>query len=504
MAGDRLTALDSSFLHLEDATSHMHVASVTIFEGSPPAYDELVRHVENRLALVPRYRQKLRFVPLNQGRPVWVDDPHFNIEYHVRATALPPPGNEEQLKRLAGRVFSQQLDRTKPLWEIWLVQGLERSAASADEAQRFALLSKTHHCLVDGIAGVDLTSVMFDTAPEPETQPATDGSWQPRPEPTGAQLLGEALIERLVQPAEIVRSARAAFRAPRIVADRAVEALAAVGALAKTGLSAAPSTTLNVDIGPHRRFDWVRADLELLKGIKNALGGTVNDVVLTVVTGALRRFLEQRGEETAGLELRAMVPVSVRQMEERGSTGNRVAAMMAPLPVYEADPIERFRIVHGIMADLKDSKQAVGAQVLTGLSGFAPPTVLAQAARLQARQRFFNLVVTNVPGPQIELYVLGRKLLDLIPMAPLAKRQGICVAVMSYNGRLNFGVLADFDAIPDLDALMSAITESIEELREAAGVEAPVPAAEALPANAETASSAQPNGKAQRSTISEP
>src|SRR5439155_15822582 len=211
--------------------------------------------------------------------------------------------------------------------------------------------------------------------------------------------------------------------------------------------------------------------------------------------------LEQRGEETAGLELRAMVPVSVRQMAERGSTGNRVAAMMAPLPVYEADPIERFRIVHSIMADLKDSKQAVGAQVLTGLSGFAPPTVLAQAARLQARQRFFNLVVTNVPGPQIELYVLGRKLLDLIPMAPLAKRQGICVAVMSYNGTLNFGVLADFDAIPDLDALMKAITESIEELREAAGVEPPVAAAVV---RAEATAGAQPNGKPQPSSISEP
>jgi diacylglycerol O-acyltransferase len=504
MAGDRLTALDSSFLHLEDASSHMHVASVTIFEGPPPAYEEVVRHVENRLALVPRYRQKLRFVPLNQGRPVWVDDPHFNIEYHVRVTALPPPGSEEQLKRLAGRVFSQQLDRTKPLWEIWLVHGLDRSGESADEAKRFALLSKTHHALVDGVAGVDLTSVMFDTTPEPETQPATEGSWQPRPEPTGAQLLGEAMLERAIQPAEIIRSARAAFRAPRMVADRVFDALSAVGALAKTGLSAAPSTALNIDIGPHRRFDWVRADLQLLKEIKNALGGTVNDVVLTVVTGALRRFLERRGEETAGLELRAMVPVSVRQSEERGTTGNRVAAMMAPLPVYEADPIERFRIVHAIMADLKDSKQAVGAQVLTELSGFAPPTVLAQAARLQARQRFFNLVVTNVPGPQMELYMLGRKLLDLIPMAPLAKRQAICVAVMSYHGRLDFGVLADFDAIPDLDVFMKSITESLEELREAAGVKPPARPAEALPAKSANAATAQPNGKAQPSSISEP
>jgi diacylglycerol O-acyltransferase len=472
MSGDRLTALDSSFLHLEDASSHMHVASVTIFEGPPPTYGEFLEHIEGRLSLVPRFRQKLRSVPFNQGRPVWVDDPHFNLEYHVRATALPPPGSEQQLKNLASRVFAQQLDRTKPLWEIWLVQGLERGDESPSEAARFALLAKTHHALVDGVAGVDVTAVLFDTQREPETPPASGSRWIPRPEPTSAQLLGEALVERATQPAEMVRSARAALRAPRALAQRGIEALGALGAFARTGL-AAPACSLNVEIGPHRRYDWVRTDLDELKEIKNRLGGTVNDVVLAVVTGALRRFLEHRGEEADDLTLRAMVPVSVRRDEEFGQTGNRVAAMMAPLPVYEADPVERLTIVRETLGDLKQSGQAVGAQVLTQLSGFAPPTVLAQAARLQSRQRFFNLVVTNVPGPQHPLYVLGRQLIDLFPLAPLAKRQALCIAVMSYNGKMNFGLLGDFDAMGDLNVLAHGIEESLNELRAAAGVRKP-------------------------------
>jgi WS/DGAT/MGAT family acyltransferase len=475
---DRLTALDASFLHLEDATSHMHVAGVSIFEGEPPGYDELLSHIEGRLSLVPRFRQKLRFVPFGQGRPVWVDDPHFNLRYHVRMTALPPPGSEEQLKNLASRVFAQQLDRTKPLWELWLVEGLGRvdgvaaggnGDGAVDERPRFALLSKTHHALVDGVAGVDITAVLFDTAPEPETPPGPGMPWQPRPEPSSMQMLGDALIERAIQPAEAARSARAAFRAPRRLVSRGLESVAAMGALARTGMGA-PSTFLNVDIGPHRRFDWVRADLDDIKAIKNKLGGTVNDVVLAVVTGALRGFMQQRGEPVDDVTLKAMVPVSVRRDDEYGMTGNRVAAMMASLPVYEVDPVERLRVISDELSDLKDSGQAVGAEALTQLAGFAPPTVLAQASRLQARQRFFNLVITNVPGPQMELYVLGRPLVDVFPLAPLARRQALCIAIMSYHGKLNFGLLGDFDAMPDLEVLAQGISDSIEELRAAAGL----------------------------------
>jgi WS/DGAT/MGAT family acyltransferase len=477
MAADRLTALDASFLHLEDESSHMHVAGVSIFGGEAPTYEELLAHIESRLSLVPRFRQKLRLVPMGQGRPVWVDDPHFNLEYHVRITALPPPGSEQQLKNLASRVFAQQLDRTKPLWELWLVEGLGPSestgaggqAADENAGARFALLSKTHHALVDGVAGVDITAVLFDTAPDPETPPGPGSPWQPRPEPSSMQLLGDALIERAVQPAEAARSARAAFRAPRRLVKRGIESFIAMGALARTGLGA-PSTLLNVDIGPHRRFDWVRADLDDIKAIKNKLGGTVNDVVLAVVTGALRGFLQQRGEPVDDVTLKAMVPVSVRRDDEYGMTGNRVAAMMAPLPVHEVDPVERLRILSDELAGLKESGQAVGAEALTQLAGFAPPTVLAQASRLQARQRFFNLVITNVPGPQMELYVLGRPLVDVFPLAPLARRQSLCIAIMSYHGKLNFGLLGDFDAMPDLEVLAQGIRDSIEELRAAAGL----------------------------------
>jgi len=463
---DRLTGLDSSFLHLEDGTAHMHVASVTLFEGPPPSYEDLLEHIDSRLSLVPRFRQKLRFIPFGQGRPVWVDDPHFNLEYHVRITALPPPGSEQQLKNLASRVFAQQLDRTKPLWEIWLVHGLD--ADKPPQERRFALLAKTHHCLVDGVAGVDITAVLFDTAADPETPPASM-PWEARPEPTPIQLLGEALVERVTQPGEIARSARAALRSPRRMVSGALGALSAVGSLARTGMSA-PRTPINVEIGPHRRFDWVRADLSELKEIKNRLGGTVNDVVLAAVAGGLRRFLEERGESVNDLELRAMVPVSVRAAEEYGQTGNRVAAMMAPLPINEPEPTERLRLVSESLDHLKHTGQAVGAQMLTELSGFAPPTVLAQAARLQSRQRFFNLVVTNVPGPQMPLYVLGRELLDVFPLAPLAKRQAVCIAVMSYNGKMNFGLLGDFDAMGDLNVLARGIAASISELRAAAGL----------------------------------
>ena len=322
-------------------------------------------------------------------------------------------------------MFAQQLDRTKPLWEIWLVEGLGRTNGASppsengegeldDPPPRFALLSKTHHALVDGVAGVDITAVLFDTARRPRDAAGVGSTWVPRPEPTSMQLLGDALLERAIQPTEIVRSARSAFRAPRRLVSKGIDSLAAVGALARTGLGA-PPTPLNVEIGPHRRFDWVRTDLNEIKEIKNALGGTVNDVVVAVVTGALREFLKQRGEQVDALTMKAMVPVSVRRDEEYGMTGNRVAAMMAPLPVYEGDPVERLRIVSAALGDLKQSGQAVGAEMLTQLSGFAPQTVLAQAGRLQARQRFFNLVITNVPGPQIPLYVLGPRARGRVP-----------------------------------------------------------------------------------------
>jgi diacylglycerol O-acyltransferase len=458
---DRLTALDATFLHLEESSpAHMHVGSVMTFEGPAPPYDEFLHHVLGRLHLVPRYRQRLANVPLGQGRPVWVDDPHFNPSYHLRHTALPAPGGDEELKRLAGRLFSQRLDRSKPLWEVWMAEGLSDG--------RFALLAKTHHALVDGVSGVDIATVLFDHARDPMPVAPPAKQWVARPLPSSATLLTQSLLERATVPGELARGARALWRGPRQVAGRVQETLAGMGAMV-WGFNAAPDTPLNVDIGPHRRFTWVDADLAQFKEIKNALGGTVNDVVLTAVSGALGRWLRSHGHDTRGLVLRAMVPVSVRADVERGALGNKVATMWAPLPVGVEDPVACFREVHEAMAGLKESGQAVGAQALTQLADFAPPTILSQAARLQARQRFYNVVVTNVPGPQDPLYMLGRQMLTLYPKVPLVRNQALGIAIISYAGSLGFGLLGDYDALPDLESVADDLRTAIEDLAVAAG-----------------------------------
>jgi diacylglycerol O-acyltransferase / wax synthase len=461
---DRLTALDTTFLHLEDhSTAHMHVASVMVFDGKAPNPDELVEHVINRLHLVPRYRQRLAYVPFDQGRPVWTDDPHFNARYHIRHTALPKPADDEALKRLAGRLFSQRLDRSKPLWEIWLVQNMS--------GERFALIAKTHHALVDGVSGVDITTVLFDSAREPAPIPGPGTPWVAKPLPGRAKLLGEALIERATIPGEMVRGARRLVRAPRRAVSQIKDGLVSVGATTLAGINApAPSTPFNVDIGPHRRYTFLDANLAEFKAIKDSLGGTLNDVVLASVTLALGRYLRDRRYDTDGLVLKAMVPVSVRAKSEHGALGNKVAAMWAPLPVGIENPAEALQRISRSMEDLKNSGQAVGAQVLTNLAGFAPPTIMSQAARLQARQPFFNLVVTNVPGPQFPLYLLGRRLQVLFPVVPLAQRQALGIAVMSYDGHLGFGLLGDFDSLPELENIRRDLEWAIDSLASAAGV----------------------------------
>ena len=463
---DRLTALDAGFLHLERHGAHMHVAGVMVFEGDPPAYDELVEALDARMHLVPRYRQKLAHVPYGQGRPVWVDDPHFNLRYHVRHSALPPPGSDEQLRNLAGRLFALPLDRTKPLWEINLVEGLDGG--------RFALISKTHHALVDGVSGVDITSVLFDATPDPPEPTQPPPTWVAEPEPSDAELLGQALLERTTLPNEAARGVRALTRAPRRVLSQAGEWMVGIGAMAWAGVNPAPVTPLNVPIGPHRRYTWVDSEVARFKAIKNALGGTLNDVVLAAVALALGRFLRRRGIDTDDLVLKAMVPVSVRADAERGALGNRVAAMWAPLPVGVEDPEAVLDEVADAMRGLKESGQAVGAQALTSLADFAPPTIMSQAARLQARQRFFNVVVTNVPGPQVTLYLLGRPMRALYPVVPLARHQALGIAIMSYDGRLGFGLLGDYDALPDLEDLADDLRAAIGALSKAAGLP-PVP-----------------------------
>jgi WS/DGAT/MGAT family acyltransferase len=459
---DRLSGLDAAFLHIEDhSTAHMHVASVMVFAGRAPDYQALVDHVLGRLHLVPRYRQRLAFVPLGQGRPVWTDDPRFNPYYHIRHTALPQPADERALKRLAGRIFSQRLDRAKPLWEIWLVESMSKG--------RFALIAKTHHALVDGISGVDITTVLFDAAPDALPASRAPTPWAAGPLPGPAKLIAEALLERATVPAEMARGVRATLRAPRRALRQLREGVQSIGASALPGLEhPAPQTPFNVDIGPHRRYTWVDAELATFKAVKDALGGTLNDVVLSVVSLALGRHLRAIGLDTENLVLKAMVPVSVRADTERGALGNRVAAMWAPLPVGVEDPLQCHERVREEMAQLKSSGQAVGAQVLTHLAGFAPPTILSQAARLQARQRYFNLVITNVPGPQFPLYLLGRELVGLYPVVPLARRQALGIAVMSYNGRLGFGLLADYDSVPELETIATELSGAIDALAKAA------------------------------------
>jgi diacylglycerol O-acyltransferase / wax synthase len=455
---DRLSAIDASFLAQEGKSSHMHVGAIITFEGPPPAYDEVLRHVEDRLHLVPRYRQKLATPRFEMGRPLWIDDPTFHIDYHVRHTALPAPGSAEQLRQLAGRIFSQRLDRSKPLWEMWLVQGLEDN--------RFALISKTHHALVDGVSGVDIASVLFDLAPVPQQVGPDD--WTPHPEPSQAELIAEGVKSVAKLPFGIASRASRAVSHPRSALASATEAAEAIGEVVWAGLNPAPETPLNVPIGPHRRVIWVQGRLDEYKEIKNALGGTVNDVVLAVVTGALRRWLRLRGTRVEGLELRALVPVSIRGQHERGQLGNRIAAMRGPLPVYCRDPVECLDMVRESMSDLKDSKQALGAEVISGLQDFAPPTLLAQASRLNFSTRLFNVIVTNVPGPQFPLYLLGREIEEIVPVAFLPENHALAIAIMSYNGRLDFGLLGDYDAMGDLDDLGLFIEDAVVELLEEA------------------------------------
>jgi diacylglycerol O-acyltransferase / wax synthase len=470
---DRLSAIDVSFLTNETSSSHMHVGAVCIFEGPPPSYEDLLHHVSSRLHLVPRFTQKLAYPPAQAGRPFWIDDPTFNLEYHVRHSALPSPGSEEQLRNMAARVFSQQLDRTKPLWELWIVQGLTR--------RRFALVTKTHHSLVDGISGVDIATVLFDVKPVPE--PAeSDHERLPSPEPSTATLVAKGAEDLIRAPVGLLRRIEHAVEHPQETVKRIADAAEAIGEIGWSFANPAPDVPLNVEIGSHRRFEWVRVDLAQFKKIKNALGGTVNDVVLAVVTGALREWLQGRGIRTEGLELRAQVPVSIRSADERGQLGNKLAVMRAPLPVYIDDPVARLGRVREAMQGVKQSKQALGAEVISRFNDFAPPTLLAQAARINFSTRLFNVVVTNVPGPQIPLYVLGRELQDIFPVGFLPPHHAVFIAIMSYNGGVNFGLLADFDSMDDVDVIATGIEHAIAELIDAAEAGAERRSAEPAPA----------------------
>lgn len=457
----RLNGLDASFLAQERGSSHMHIGGVLIFEGPAPDIDTVRDHVASRLHLIPRYRQKLAIPRFEAGRPFWIDDPRFNINYHVRDSALPAPGSDEQLQQLIARMFSQRLDRAKPLWELWIVHGLKDG--------RFALISKTHHSVVDGIAGIDITTVLLDAEREPSsTIEPPEEPWKPAPEPSQAEMIAEGVKDFASLPLSIAERAVKAIEQPGSTIERVREAIEAVGEVARETLDPAPVTPLNLAIGSHRRYKLVRASLADFKEIKDTLGGTVNDVVLTVVADGLGRWLRNRGFPTVELELRGLVPVSTRSNRD---LGNQIAVMRGPLPVDDIDPVARFTRVRSAMNGLKDSKQALGAEVIAGAQNFAPPTILAQASRINFSTRLFNLLVTNVPGPQFALYLLGRRALEAAPIPFLAERHALAIAIVSYDGQLNFGLLGDYDAMPDIAFLRDGIAESIDELLEIARAE---------------------------------
>jgi diacylglycerol O-acyltransferase len=460
---DRLSPLDSTFLHIEDSVSHMHVASVGILEGPPPPYPELVSMIGAKLSLVPRYRQVVRFVPLNLGRPVWVDDPHFNIEYHVRHTALPSPGDEPELRRLVGHVMAQQLDRSKPLWEIWMVEGLEDD--------RWALLSKTHHALVDGVAGSELLSVVFDLSPVPAPTNARD--WRPSSSPPPLALAAQALLDLARSPYEQARAVRATTRVPRQALGQSLAVMKGLAAFVGAARPTA-SSSLNGPLGPHRRYAFTSASVEEVKAIRKGLGGSFNDVVLAAIAGAFRDVLAARGEPVDRV-VRTLVPVSVRGRDASGravgdgTLENKISAMLADLPVGIEDPVERLHAITAQMRDLKDSMQAVAGEALTSISGFAPPALLALGTRIatKAAQRTVNTVTTNVPGPQVPLFVLGRRMLRAYPYVPLAGQIRIGVAAFSYDGQLNFGITGDYDGAPDIDVLCHGIEDAVRHMLKA-------------------------------------
>jgi diacylglycerol O-acyltransferase / wax synthase len=461
---ERLSALDASFVGIEDSCCHMHVGGVLLFDSGPLHtrdggldIDRIRQFVHARLHLVPRFRQRLAYLPYER-LPVWVDDDRFRLAYHVRHTALPRPGDERTLKRLVGRIMSQPLDRARPLWEMWFVEGLDEN--------RFALISKTHHCMIDGISGADLISVMMEAEPSPE--PGEPLPWSPRPHPSDARLLVDEFKRRVAQPFQVFDAAVDAVRNPGATLGKIENAVSALAEALTPALRPASVTPINVEVGPHRRFDWTAMSVADFKAVKGILGGTLNDVVLATVSGALRRFFSRRGVDADDLDVRAMVPVSVRSQDQRGNLGNRVTEMVAALPVNIEDPVARLGAVRATMAGLKESKQALGGEVLTAIADWTVPNLLVQAVRLAERSRPYNLVVTNVPGPQIPLYFLDCPMLTTYPVVPLFHNMALVVGLFSYNGGLFWGLNADWEQIPDLHDFVLALEASFAELQKRA------------------------------------
>jgi diacylglycerol O-acyltransferase / wax synthase len=456
---DRMSATDAGFYFAESETAPLHVGSVAVFEGPPPSYGDLVRLLLSKLPLVPRYRQRVRTVPMQLGRPLWVDDPHFQILYHVRHTAVPKPGTEEQLRNLAGRVLGQRLDLAKPLWEVWLVEGLEDD--------RWAIISKVHHCMVDGVAGTDLMQLIFDL--EPTAQHDEPRDWTAQRSPSDASLVAGAVADTVAHPVRqlgAVPSLRGVTRAVRQLAGSTRTLAATVPSVAKQAITPT-ARSLNGPIGPHRRWAWCDGRFEEFKAVRTALGGTVNDVVLTAITSGFRDLLRNRGELSSDkLVVRSMVPVSVRRPGERGALDNRISAVFVDLPVGEPDPIKRLHAIRGQMDEYKRAMQAVDARSIIAMGDFVAPTLLSLGVRaaMEAGQLWTQAVTTNVPGPRVPLYVLGRRMTSAHAYVPIAGGTRVSIGIFSYLNTMTFGINADFDAFPDVDTLSNGIRAGLDEL----------------------------------------
>ena len=466
---ERLNPLDAVFLEVEDGVTHMPIASCSVFEGPAPSYDDVVASLAAKLPQIPRYRQRIHRVPLGLGRPVWVDDPGFDIRYHVRRTAVPAPGGEEEVRALMGRVMGVELDRRRPLWETWVVEGLEGGA--------WALISKIHHCMVDGVSGTDLLSVALDASPDAELTAVVP--WTPEAQPSSLQLVTDAVRDLVATPLRDLEHALPALRHPGRVVRRAAD----LGRGARTigaALRATPPTSVDGPIGPHRRWVPARATLDDVKLVKRAFGGTINDVVLAAVSGGWRALLLARAEDPSEVVLRSLIPVSLRTADARGVPDNRVSAIFLELPVEVADPVERLAEVRARMDDLKASHEFEAGEVLTHLAGYLPAGLTAEALRLlttTARtfgQRSCNTVVTNVPGPQQPLYLCGRRLVEHLPFVPLSHGVRIGTAVLTYDGKVAFGVTGDYDTAPDVGVLARGIEDAVAELVKLAEAEVAV------------------------------
>ena len=458
---DRLSALDNSFLLFEKPNAYTHVASTQIFELGPLKledggvdFDAIRKAHAAILHRIPRYRQVLKWIPFT-NQPVWVDDPHFDLDFHLRHTSLPHPGSERQLKRLSARIMQQHVDRAKPLWETWIVEGLE--------GDRFALISKVHHCMIDGISGVDIMQLLMNPTPEYELQ--TPPAYVPRPAPSGAELLRDEIVRSATLPLEAVRDFRKFAEGAEDFQRELRSRLRAVASAVGATLGHASETPINAPISPHRRFDWARTPIDEIKQIRKSLGGSLNDVVLTAVTGAFRRFLKDRGENVDDLDFRVMTPVSVRNESERGALGNRVSNWIFTLPLGESDPRQQLAQISRTTAELKESKQAIGADVLLQAAEWTPATLLSLGARNATRMTPFNTIVTNVPGPQMPMYMLGSRLLEVYPHVPLVDNLGLGIALMSYDGHMHWGVNADRDLVPDLHPFIEDLEAAFAELR---------------------------------------